>query len=162
MCPTCRISLLVDGTLDGRREDYWGLVGRLMFRVPQRSEGFRDARGFRDRYTPETPTAEALSLPGDVDPWAWDIVISAIDFTPRQSIGLNLARTGPAWFLSPQFRPNDALFEIRHQWRPKGLPLIETRIRWREDIGATHDRVAEAQTFDFYLRATWEFEIKDF
>jgi hypothetical protein len=34
-------SLLKDGDPNGRREDYWGFVGGLMFRWPQRSDGAR-------------------------------------------------------------------------------------------------------------------------
>ena len=33
--------MLKDGDPDGRRKDYWGLVGRLTFRWPQRNEGLR-------------------------------------------------------------------------------------------------------------------------
>ena len=72
------------------------------------------------------------------------------------------ARTGAGWLLSPQFRPNDELFEIRYQWRPRRTLLLEARTRWREDmvgfVGAERSR----NELDFYLRLTWEFKLKDF
>jgi hypothetical protein len=155
-------SLLDDA--DGSRRDYWGLVGRVAVRWPQRSEGPRLRAGMELGYAPVTPTKEAVGLPGPghVDGLAWDVVISAMDFAPGHNIGLNYGRTGAAWFLSPQFRPNEELIEIRYQWRPERFPLTEARIRRREDleqlVGASRKRV----TWDFYARMTWQFEIKKF
>jgi len=157
-------SLLKDGDPDGRREDYWGLVGRLAARWPQRSEGLRLRAGAELGYAPVTPTAQAVDLDGsgDVDGMAWNVVVSAMDLAPGHSIGLNYARTGPAWFLSPQFRPNEELIEVRYQWRPQHLPLLEARGRWREGLEQLTRVAQEGQVFDFYLRLTWEFTIKDF
>jgi hypothetical protein len=55
-------TLLKDGDLDGRREDYLGLVGRMVFRWPNRSEGPRLRGGFEIAYAPETPTNQAMNL----------------------------------------------------------------------------------------------------
>jgi hypothetical protein len=65
-------------------------------------------------------------------------------------------------FLSPQFRPNEDLFEIRYQWRPEQFPLLEARVRWREDLDQLVGTVQRRQAFDFYLRLTWEFTIKEY
>ena len=156
-------SLLKDGDPDGRREDYWGLVGRLTVRWPQRSEGPRLRAGMEVGYAPERPTAEAVDLDGsgDVDGLAWDVVVSAMGFAPGHSIGLNYGRTGPAWFLSPQFRPNEELIEIRYQWRPARLPLLEFRVRRRQDLDQLVGTLQKGNVLDGYVRLTWEFTIKD-
>ena len=93
---------------------------------------------------------------------AWDVVASIMDFRPGHNIGLNYARTGAGWFLSPQFRPNEELFEIRYQWRGRLLPLLEARVRWREDLEQLTGAVQKRKEFDFYLRVTWEFDIANF
>jgi len=98
------------------------------------------------------------------------MVVSIMDFLPDHSIGIDYARTGAGWLLSPQFRPNEELFEIRYQWRPRRMrlwrtkrsPLLEARVRWREDLKQPVGTIRKRQEFDFYLRLTWEFTIKDF
>ena len=152
-------SLLKDGDTSGRREDYWGLVGRLAFRWPQRSEGIRLRTGAEIGYAPETPTAQAVNLQEDADGLAWDVVVSIMDFLPRHSIGVNYAQTGSGWFLSPQFRPNEELLELRYQWRPKHFPLLEIRIRRREDLEQLTTASQKYKEIDGYIRLTWEFTI---
>ena len=157
-------SLLKDGDPGGRREDYWGLVGRVSLRFPKRSDGPRLRAGVEIGYAPETPTeaASRLGISGDVDGLAWNVVASIMDFAPSHSIGINYGKTGAGWLLSPQFRPNEDLFEIRYQWRPEHFPLVEARIRWREDLDQLIGTVQKREVFDFYLRLTWEFKIKEF
>jgi hypothetical protein len=155
-------SLLKDDDPDGRRVDYWGLVGRLVARHPNKREGLRLRAGLEMGYAPETATREASQLggSGDVYGLAWDVVASAMDFAPGHSIGINYAQTGAGWYLSPQFRPNEELFEIRYQWRPSHFPLLEARVRWREEMEQRVGADQKRKVFDFYLRLTWEFDIK--
>jgi hypothetical protein len=156
-------SLLEDGLLSTNREDYWGLVGRGAWRWPQRSDGTRLRTGLELGYAPNTQTAQAANLAADADGLAWDIVVSLLDFQPGHSIGVNYARTGAGWLLAPQFRPNEELFEIRYIWRPVNLkivPLLEARIRWREDLEQELTASQKRQEFDGYIRMTWEFIIK--
>jgi len=157
-------SLLEDGDVDGRRGDYWAPVGRLAFRWPNRREGLRLRAGTEFGYAPETQTCLSANLgcSGDVSGLAWNIVASAMDFAPRQSIGINYARTGPGWYLSPQYGPNEELFEIRHQWNPEHWPLLEARVRWRRELEQQVGAAQRANDFDFYLRLTWQFKIKDY
>jgi hypothetical protein len=157
-------SLLKDGDPDGRREDYWGLVGRLAVRWPPRSEGAALRVGTEVGYAPETPTGAASQLDdsGDVDGLAWNVVASLMDFTPSHSIGLNYGRTDAGWLLSPQYRENDEVFEIRYQWRPSRLPLLEARVRWREELDRLTGAVRKREEFDFYAWLTWQFQIRDF
>ena len=152
-------SLLVDGNVNGRREDYWGLVGRLAMRWPQRSEGIRLRSGLEIGYAPETPTAQAVNLEEDADGLAWDVVVSVMDFLPDHSIGVNYAQTGSGWYLSPQFRPNEELLELRYQWRPAHFPLLEIRIRERQDLQQETTAIRKRHEIDGYIRLTWEFNL---
>ena len=115
-------------------------------------------------YAPETPTGAASQLddPGAVDGLAWEVMASVMNLTPDHSIGLNYGRAGAGWLLSPQFRENDELLEIRYQWRPSHLPLLEARVRWQEDLEHLTGAVRKLDSFDVYLRLTWQFKIKDF
>ena len=154
-------SLLKDGDPDGRRTDYWGFVGRLMFVWPPGKEGLRLRAGPEIGYAPITPTYGAVSLPGagDVNGFAWNVVISAMDFAPGHSIGLNYARTGAGWLLAPQYRPNHELIELRHMWRSKKFPLLETRIRRRTELDQQVDTARPRTQYDFFIRATWRFTL---
>jgi hypothetical protein len=155
-------SLLNDGTADGRREDYWGIVGRLVGRWPQRREGIRLRAGLEAGYAPNTATREAANLDTDISGLAWNAVISLMDFLPTHSIGINYARTGAGWLISPQFRPNEDLFEVRYIWNPDKpyWPLLEVRLRWQEEIEQRIDRSQKAEEFDGYIRFTWDVTFK--
>ena len=83
-----------------------------------------------------------------------------MDFIPGQeghNIGINYAQTGAGWLLSPQFRPNEELFEIRYQWEVDPYPLIEFRVRWREALEKRLSYQQKPEEFDLYLRMTWQF-----
>jgi hypothetical protein len=155
-------SLLKDGTADGRREDYWGIVGRLVGRWPQRREGIRLRAGLEAGYAPNTASREAANLDTDISGLAWNAVISLMDFLPTHSIGINYARTGAGWLISPQFRPNEELFEVRYIWNPDKpyWPLLEVRLRWQEEIEQRVDRSQKAEEFDGYIRFTWDVTFK--
>ncbi len=127
-------------------------------RWPQRSEGIRLRSGIELGYAPVTPTAQAVNLSEDADGLAWDIVVSVMDFLPGHSIGLNYAQTGSGWYLSPQFRPNEELLELRYQWRTEDFPLVEIRIREREDLDQEVTASRKRSEVDGYIRLTWEFD----
>lgn len=153
-------SLLTEGTPSGAREDYWGFVGRLVVRWPQRSEGMRLRAGVEIGFAPETPVAAAVNLDDDPDGFAWDVVASIIDFRQNHSIGVNYARTGAGWLLSPQFRPNEELIEIRYMWRPERGPTLEARFRRREDLEQVIGTSQKRKEFDMYVRLTWNITLK--
>ena len=152
-------SLVKDNAVDGRNVDYWGLVGRLAVRWPQRPEGLRFRGGVEMGYAPETPsrTASGFDDPGDVSGLAWNVVANAMDIRPGHSIGVNYGRTGKGWLLSPQYLPNSELLEFRYQWRPRRGPLLEARVRRQTDLDKPTEAAQERSELDFYLRLTWEF-----
>jgi hypothetical protein len=150
-------SLLKDGTLDGRREDYMAYVVRLAARWPLGSEGMRLRAGMELGYAPETHTSAAAGIDAEVDGLAWNVVVSLMDFKSGHSIGINYGETGTGWLLSPNFRQNEESFEVRYVWRPKNFPMIDARIRWREDIEQEIASLRKREVFDAFLRMTWQF-----
>lgn len=153
-------SLLTDGDIDGRRDDYWTIVGRLAARWPLGSGGTRLRTGVELGYAPNRPTRDAVNLATGVDGLAWNVVFSLMDVRPGHSIGINFGETGAAWFLSPQFRPNEEQYEVRYQWRPPWArrgALVEARFRWREDIEQQLGTVRKRDAFDAFFRITWQF-----
>jgi len=154
-------SLLKDGTQSGRLEDYWGLVFRGAARWPQREDGIRLRFAGEVGYAPETQTRQAAELPGagDVDGWAWNAVVSLMDFLPSHSVGINYAQTDPGWLLSPQYRPNEELFEIRYQWRRTRNLALDARVRWRRDMEQETGAVRKQEEVDVFVRFTWGFTL---
>jgi len=150
-------SLMTDGTLDGRIDNYWGIVARFAARWPQRSDGPRLRISSEVGYAPQTQTREAAQLPGDgdVDGSAWNLTASVMDFLPRHSIGLNYGRTDPGWLLSPQYTDNEELIEIRYIWRRTANFVVEFRARQRRDLEQRIDAVRKRDRHDIYLRFSW-------
>ncbi len=150
-------SLLKDGSLSGRREDYYGIVIRTANRWPERDEGFRLRTAIEVGYAPKTQTKAAAGLvgDGDVDGLAWNVVLSLMDFKPNHSIGVNYGQVEAGWLLSPQFRQNESLAEIRYQWRKSRQLAIDFRIRQRRELEqlALSDR--KHDELDIFLRLTW-------
>jgi len=152
-------SLLKDGVPEGRVDDYWGIVGRLASRWPQRSSGRRLRISSEVGYAPETQTERAsdLGASGDADGLAWNFTASVLDFLHNHSIGVNYGRTGAGWLLSPQYDPNEELLEFRYRWRPTAGFNVESRIRWRKDIERLISAERKRDDFDYFVRFTWAF-----
>jgi len=150
-------SLLKDGGLNGRIEDYWGLVARAAGRWPVRPVGPSLRVSGELGYAPETQTkaSENLVGTGDVDGLAWNFTASIMNFWPDHSIGINYGRTDAGWLLSPQYGKNEQLFEFRYLWRKSRQLAIDIRGRWLEDLEKPLNADRKCDSFDFYLRLTW-------
>ncbi len=150
-------SLLTDGTIDGRIDNYWGIVARVAARWPQRSDGPRLRFSSEVGFAPNTQTRAAAQLPGegDVDGLAWNLTASIMDFLPRHSIGLNYGHTDPGWLLSPQYTDNEELLEIRYLWRRNSQFAFEFRARRRKDLEQRIDAVRKRDRYDIFLRFSW-------
>ena len=150
-------SLLKDGSMSGRREDYYGVVIRSSNRWPERDDGIRLRVASELGYAPETQTRVAAGLEGDgdVDGLAWNIAISLMEFKPNHSIGVNYGRVGAGWLLSPQFRQNESLMEIRYQWRKSKRLALDFRIRKRKELEQLSLSDRKREELDFFLRFTW-------
>ena len=156
-------ALLSNGQAAGSPEDYWGIVARAAARWPVRTESWRLRFSTEVGYAPNTPTKSATGVTGtgDTGGLAWNVTASIMDFVPNHSIGVNYAQTEAGWLVSPQYKNNERLFEIRYVWRPTGKLTLDVRGRWRDNL---HERIIEdpdRNRFDFYVRFTWSFNIKE-
>ena len=109
------------------------------------------------RYAPETQTNAAAGLAGDgdTDGLAWNVVLSVMDFKPSHSIGINYGQVGAGWLLSPQFRENESLTEIRYQWRKSRQLAFDFRIRKRKELEQQILSDQKREEFDYFIRFTW-------
>ncbi|MGI9201627.1 MAG: hypothetical protein ACR2QL_11245 [Woeseiaceae bacterium] len=150
-------SLLKDGELSGRREDYYGVVLRSANRWPERDDGIRLRVASEIGYATETQIRSAAGLAGngDTDGLAWNIALSLMEFQPDHSIGINYGEVGAGWLLSPQYRPNESLAEIRYQWRRSQQLALDFRIRKRKDLERLQFTDRKREEVDFFLRFTW-------
>jgi hypothetical protein len=150
-------SLLKEGELSGLREDYYGIVLRTANRWPERDEGIRLRVAAELGYAPETQTRAAAGLvgDGDVDGLAWNVVLSLMDFRPNHSIGINYGEVDAGWLLSPQFRQNESLVEIRYLWRKNQRLAFDFRIRRRKEMEQQTLTVGKREETDVFIRLTW-------
>jgi hypothetical protein len=155
-------SLMKDGSRTGRIEDYPAIVARLAARWPREREGPGLLVTGEVGHAPETPTAAAVDLPGsgDVDGLAWAVTASVMDLRPGHSIGVNLARADAGWLLSPQYRRNDRLSEIRYRWQTSRTLNVEVRARWRKELEQEVGTAQRRDELDVFARMTWQFTLK--
>jgi hypothetical protein len=150
-------TLLKDGIQSGRREDYYGFVVRTSNRWPDRNDGPRLRVAAELGYAPETQTKAAAGIAGDgdVSGTAWNVVLSLMEFKPNHSIGLNYGEVEAGWLLSPQFRQNESLVELRYQWRRSRKLAFDFRIRKRKELEQLVSADRKLEEFDFFIRFTW-------
>ena len=155
-------ALMRDGDRLGRIEDYWGVVGRFAARWTVSEK--RDMR-FRISgevgYAPETPTKQAVGTgtSGDTDGFGWAVTAALMDFRPGHSIGINYARMGAGWLLSPQYRQNEELKAIRYVWNFRKNKTLEIRARQRDDIDQLLTAQNKRDGFDLFVRMTLRFSL---
>jgi hypothetical protein len=108
-------------------------------------------------YAPETQTRAAAGLAGagDADGLAWNVAISLMEFKPNHSVGVNYGRVGAGWLLSPQFRQNESLAELRYQWRRSKDLSLDFRVRRRAALEQPVSSATEDSDVDFFVRVTW-------
>jgi hypothetical protein len=155
-------SLQTTGQADGPLEDYWAIVARAAFRWPVREDSWRLRLSTELGYAPNTQTKAAAGIvgTGNADGFAWNITASIVDFVPSHSIGINYAETEAGWLVSPQYRNNERLTELRYMWRPTDRITVDIRARLRDDLQQRIIEDTDQDRFDFYMRFTWNFSIK--
>ena len=126
-------------------------------RWPERDEDVRLRVAAELGYAPETQTRAAAGLAGDgdADGLAWNVVLSLMDFKPSHSVGVNYGRVGAGWLLSPQFRQNESLAEIRYLWRRSKDLALDIRVRRRTDLEQLAGSDQKQSEVDFFVRLTW-------
>ena len=152
-------ALLVTGEASGPREDYYGLVGRVALRWPEVDRGTRFLWGLEAGYAPNTPQQSALKLGGieRARGMAWQTSFNLLDIQPNHSIGLVLGEADSGWLLSPDFRENERLAEIRYQWKISKDLSLESRVRERVELDKQTTATRRREGTDYYVRLTYKF-----
>ena len=152
-------ALLKDGTESGPREDYVALVARSVIARPYGNKGRRFNIGAEIGYAPETPTRAAVGLPGEGDAGglAWALSASLMEIWPNHSIGINYARAEAGWLISPQYRDNEELIEVRYLWRKTQKLAFDFRLRGRQDLEQLAAEPRKRDELDFFARFTLGF-----
>ncbi len=152
-------ALLKDGVQIGRREDYWAALTRLSLEWGIGESTKSIIAGGEIGYAPETPAESAVGLSGleDTDGLAWQAQVSLMNFMPGHSIGLNVGVADAGWLISPQFRNNEDLAEVRYRKLLRRGGLLEVRVRYREEIDALIGEPGPDSDWDGYIRFTRQF-----
>lgn len=152
-------ALCTDGSACTQREDYIAIVGRAAMKWPLGTSGTKFMLGTEVGYAVNTQTkvAAKTGTSGDANSIAWQLTFNFVDIVPKHSLGLVYANAGAGWLISPDFRNNNSLIELRYKWAINKRNRIEARIRQREDlvtlVGETRNRVDD----DLYVRYTHKF-----
>jgi hypothetical protein len=152
-------ALLKDGTQSGPIEDYVAIVTRSVIARPFGTRGMRYNIAAEIGYAPETQTRAAAGLPGegDADGLAWALYASLMEIWPNHSIGINYARADAGWLISPQYRDNEELVEVRYLWRKTQKLALEFRLRGRQDLEQLASEPGKRDELDFFARFTLGF-----
>jgi hypothetical protein len=137
----------IPGALPGdERKDYIALVGRgsLAWDLPRPGSSL-------------SLGGEAGYAPAPESGWALQLATTLADLLPGHRIGLAYGRTDPEWLISPDFRPNDELVELRYQVVVTPGHSIEARARVRDEIRRPPDAVRDRRDTDIYVRYTLRF-----
>jgi len=153
-------ALCKDGTSNcAQREDYIAVVGRLVAQWKMNEAARRFMLSAELGYAPNTPlnTTMNTGTTGDSDGFARHITANIINLFQDHSIGLIYGEVDPGYLISPDFRNNNTLLEVRYKWQVNKKQKFEARLRQREDLivltGSTKSRVDT----DFYLRYSYKF-----
>ena len=152
-------TLAPDGISADRRQDYFAFTAKLFAEWPVGTSGMRAGLGGEAGYAPNTPTKAVVNAGGNgsADGRATQFSMNLFDFSPGHNIAFVYGSAGAGWLISPDFRNNDQLLEIRYQWKFAKNWSIETRLRRREEsktpAGTRQARIDD----DFYFRFTGRF-----
>lgn len=152
-------TLAPEGIGAAPREDYFAFTAKLFAEWPIGAGGMRGGLGGELGYAPNTP-AEGVVNAGSgrsADGMARQFSVNLFDFAPGHHIAFVHGRAGAGWLISPDFRNNDRLLEIRYQWRISKAWSMETRLRRRTEIDLPAAAAQARVDDDFYLRFTARF-----
>lgn len=150
---------LADRGLDNpSRENYITVDARVAAEWPLGASGPRLVTGAEVGYALQTPLSAVTGTggSGDAGGLAWQVQASIYGFAPKHNIGVAYGRVDAGWLISPDFRPNDRLAEIRYQWQFLPKTSMEARVRERRELehpAGTRARVDH----DLYVRLSHKF-----
>lgn len=152
-------SLRADGIAAAGVEDYWAFVGRLAAEWPAGARGMRFLAGAELGYAPDTPGRGAVGLSGtgDAGGAAWQLSVNLLDVVPGHSIAYQHGRAQAGWLVSPDFRANEVLNEVRYEWAmPRGR-VLTVRYRYREDLEVPETASQRRRDQDLFVRCSLPF-----
>jgi len=140
-------ALSVSGAANGPREDYYDRGTRFLW-------------GLEAGYVPNTPLQSALKLGGSerAGGTAWQTSFNLLDVRPGHSIGLVLGEAEGGWLISPDFRENERLAEVRYQWKISKSLSLESRVRERVELDKQTTAAQRRDDTDYYVRLTCKFD----
>ena len=152
-------TLATDGLGAATRDDYFALTAKLFAEWPIGAGGMRGGIGAEAGWAPNTPVESVVNAgeSRSADGVGRQFSLNLYDFAPGHNIAFVYGRAGAGWLLSPDFRNNDRLQEIRYQWRFSRTWSMETRLRRREEIAVPEGTPQARIDDDFYLRFTGRF-----
>lgn len=152
-------SLAPEGAAAPKREDYMVVTARTSAEWPLAKDGLRLVAGAELGYALNTPANAVMATggSGDSDGLAWQVAASLYDMAPGHNFGAVYGQVGAGWLLSPDFRPNDALAEIRYQWRFSSQTSFEARVRERREIDIPSSAARARVDRDVYARISYKF-----
>lgn len=152
-------SLRAGGLGTARLEDYWALVGRLAAEWPTGVGNTRFLAGTELGYAPNTPRQDAVGLPGagDAGGVAWQISVNLLDVLPGHSLAYQHGRAQAGWLISPDFRSNEVLHEVRYEWAMPQERALTVRYRYREDLAMPVIAAQRRRDQDLFLRYSIKF-----
>jgi hypothetical protein len=152
-------ALAPDGVMQAVREDYTTLDAKLAAAWPVGDSGRKLVAGMEVAYAFDTPSGAAVGTgeTGDSDGFAWQLAASIYDIKPGHHLAVVTGEAGGGWLLSPDFRNNDGLHEIRYQWKFTTDWSMEARYRIREELRVPVGAGDAREDRDIYIRITGKF-----
>lgn len=152
-------ALAPQGVAVPARRDYVAVTARAALAFAEAGEGRRILLGMEAGHAFNTPRRALYGLAGDGDVGgnAWQASLNFEQFLPGHSLGFVLGRAQAGWLLSPDFRNNDRLMEVRYQWRLNPDWSIEARVREREEDAVPGSAPRPRRDRDAYLRLSGRF-----
>jgi hypothetical protein len=152
-------ALAVDGIAAPTRKDHVALTARAALAWPAGNGDRRWLFGAEVGHAPTTPRGSVVGTgdPGPAGGNAWQVSANLEHLRPGHHVGVVYGRADAGWLLSPDFRNNDALAEIRYQWQFAPRVSLEARYRWREELEIPLAAAQARVDRDVYLRLSTKF-----
>ena len=152
-------SLMTEGSASGPMEDYIAFVWRLAAQWPLFKKGTKLLAGVELGYAPNTPKKAAIGTgaDGDTGGLAWQVQLSFVDVFPSHSFALQYGRAQGGWLISPDFRNNEILYELRYEWKILENHALTTRYRRRDEMDMLVGAARARRDEDIFVRYTLSF-----
>ncbi len=152
-------ALATQGVANARRDHYLTFTSKLAATWTLDEQGRRLVLGAELGYAPRTPRNTVTNSGdwGDANGLAWQLAANLYELLPRTHAALVYGEAGAGWLLSPGFRNNDRLLELRVQHRFTDSWSAEARYRIREELDLPAAALQAREDRDYYFRLTGRF-----